>query len=488
MILNRDFDDEQEHIYKKDEKYNEIEQGEDEREEIYKKKSKRSKKINTNKRKEYILYFEVFAIIIIIVLLPIIVRAIFSSSSNKKELVSVHTLENNILNKSIFVNNTNVTLNINTNITIKNEINETNSILNTTKENKTLIEIQKKLNEEKEKLEKIRNELINIYNENGKINVIKFYEEHINQNNYFNSIIENFNHIHINIGFTDDKIDLIIKHISSILYKASKSTYIHIHMMDASALNYDTLIKLSNMIYKINNNTEIQVYNATKVLTDFTIRDSSKIKFSQEYAKLYAFKVLKNIKKILFIDGDDCMVQKDLNELYEMNMRNIYARGITDEPSVRYSMNWMDKYLYDRTHYINGGVMLINLELCQEENFYERAVKLNNNEFYTKTEEPAQDIINTLLRKKIDFFHPKYNKINFYENEEDRNDESKWYQWMEQTLIIGGRNNHFYTKEELIEADKDPVIIHYAWDRYLFKTVKKYEEEKMFYANLTGID
>lgn len=38
MILNRDFDDEQEHIYKKDEKYNEIEQGEDEREEIYKKK------------------------------------------------------------------------------------------------------------------------------------------------------------------------------------------------------------------------------------------------------------------------------------------------------------------------------------------------------------------------------------------------------------------------------------------------------------------
>ena len=58
---------------------------------------------------------------------------------------------------------------------------------------------------------------------------------------------------------------------------------------------------------------------------------------------------------------------------------------------------------------------------------------------------------------------------------------------MEQNLKIGSRNNHFYTKEELIEADKDPVIIHYAWDRYLYKTVDKYEKEKQFYCNLTRI-
>ena len=58
---------------------------------------------------------------------------------------------------------------------------------------------------------------------------------------------------------------------------------------------------------------------------------------------------------------------------------------------------------------------------------------------------------------------------------------------MDQTLKIGSRNNHFYTKEELIKADDDPVIIHYAWEKQLNKTVKKYEEDKNFYAKLLGI-
>ena len=95
--------------------------------------------------------------------------------------------------------------------------------------------------------------------------------------------------------------------------------------------------------------------------------------------------------------------------------------------------------------------------------------------------------MNVILRRKIEFFHPKYNKFNFYENPDDKNDEKKWYVWMEQTLEIGGRNNHFYTKEELIEADNNPVIIHYVWDKYLDKRVKRYEDDKNFYANLTGI-
>ncbi len=47
-----------------------------------------------------------------------------------------------------------------------------------------------------------------------------------------------------------------------------------------------------------------------------------------------------------------------------------------------------------------------------------------------KTECPIQDILNALMRKKIGFFKPKYNKINFYENSVDRYDETKWYSYM----------------------------------------------------------
>ena len=83
-------------------------------------------------------------------------------------------------------------------------------------------------------------------------------------------------------------------------------------------------------------------------------------------------------------------------------MDDIYARGIAEEPGLKNQhMDWYDKYIMDKSHYINGGVMLINLELCQRDNIYEKAIELNNNEFYMKTESPMQDLLNVLFRKKI---------------------------------------------------------------------------------------
>ena len=181
-------------------------------------------------------------------------------------------------------------------------------------------------------------------------------------------------------------------------------------------------------------------------------------------------------------------MERDLTELYNLPMDDIYGRGISEVPSIRNPSDWLDTYIYDKSHYINGGVVLVNLELCQRDNFYKKAYELNNNEFYTKTEEPAQDIINVLMRKKIEFFHPKYNKINFYEKPEDKNDETKWYPWITETLKNGEKNNHMYSKEDLIEADNNPVIIHYAWDKQLNKEIQKYENDKNFYAKLVEIE
>jgi lipopolysaccharide biosynthesis glycosyltransferase len=151
-------------------------------------------------------------------------------------------------------------------------------------------------------------------------------------------------------------------------------------------------------------------------------------------------------------------------------------------------MDWYDKYIMDNSHFINCGVLLINLELCQKDSLYEKAIELNNVEFYTKTECPVQDILNVLMRKKIEFFHPRFNTINFYENPSDKNDESKWYPYMLQTIKMGEKNNHFYSKEELLEADNNPVIVQYYWDKLLNKVIAKYEEEKKNYGKLCGLE
>ena len=344
-----------------------------------------------------------------------------------------------------------------------------------------------KLDLENDTLNPIKNKLNELYNNTGEINIIKFYEENVIQKPFTTPDFTNFKNVHLAVGFCEADINTVIIHLSSAIHHSSPTTFLHIHMMDADTFTYGSLLKLKDAIYKINNKTEIIVYNASPAFKIFTIKEGSASKFAKDYAKLYAFKLITNVPIILFLDAYDCMVQKDLGELFNFDMNYIYARGISEIASLRYPHDWMDKYLYDKTHFINGGVVLVNLELCRNDNLYQKIAELNNLEIYTMTEEPFQDIINIIMRKKIEFFHPKYNKINFYQDPQDKNNEQNWYPWIIETLKQSEKYNHFYTKEDLINADNDPVIIQYAWEKQLDKKVLKYEEDKNFYGKLLGI-
>ena len=468
MILNRmNLDSEIENMKKKEKKRHDIEKDEEEEEKeeeeeeeeenednhykkMIKNKNMNSQNENITSLKSRIFYYKIFSVILAVLIIIIMIIIFLSSSKSGNQ------------NLTSLANNQTEPTSINS---IKLE-----------KKNDIVVD------------SKVKDDIINAYNNVKEINIIKFYEENVLKKNNSLLDISRFTNVHIIIGFNENNINLIIEHLSSILYHSTQTTFIHIHMMDADTFSYESFIKLKNMVYKINNSTEIIIYNCADVATDFKIKEDSKDRFSKDYAKLCAFKVLKNIQKIIFLDADDCMVQKDLSELYNLDMNDIYGRGISEVLSMNTPSGWIDQYLYDKSHYINGGVILVNLELCQKDDFYKKAMELNNKEdFYTKSENPVQDILNILMRKKIEFFHPKYNKISFYENPEDKSDESKWYPWVVEALKIGEKNNHFYSKEDLIEADNNPVIIHYAWEKQLNKVVKKYEEDKQFYAKLVEI-
>ena len=51
-------------------------------------------------------------------------------------------------------------------------------------------------------------------------------------------------------------------------------------------------------------------------------------------------------------------------------------------------------------------------------------------------------------------------------------------------MKYGEKNNHFYTKEDLLSADGEPFIVNYLWENQLNKKVKKYEEKKDKYAKI----
>ena len=172
--------------------------------------------------------------------------------------------------------------------------------------------------------------------------------------------------------------------------------------------------------------------------------------------------------------------------LKKIYMNDIYVRGVTEVPYLAHKVDWMDEYLYDKSHFINGDVLLINLELCQRDELYSKAIELNNDKIYKNVENPVQDLINVLMKKKIEFLDVKYNKINFYENPDDKNDENKWYPWVAEAMKYSEKNNHFYSKSDLLAADGDPVIINYTWEKQLNKKPKKYEECKEALAKLNG--
>ena len=72
------------------------------------------------------------------------------------------------------------------------------------------------------------------------------------------------------------------------------------------------------------------------------------------------------------------------------------------------------------------------------------------------------------------------------ENAEDKNDEAKWYPWVSEAMKYSEKNNHFYSKSDLLTADGDPVIVNYYWDKQLGKKPKRYEEQKEAMAKLNG--
>ena len=194
----------------------------------------------------------------------------------------------------------------------------------------------------------------------------------------------------INVGFTLDNNFILetMLTISSILATQYKTTKINLHLGVTNNFTIESMIKLYELRYKINNLSEFNFYY---------LRESVlKMKYFHSKGEALTGRVeLPNylsdeIEKLIFFDVGDLLVLRDLTELYNYDMGQFWVLGIP-EPSIIWSFM---KPLYNITKYINTGSMLLNVKKLKENKFWDNYVK---NRHIRLKGDIAQTLFNVLL-------------------------------------------------------------------------------------------
>ena len=207
--------------------------------------------------------------------------------------------------------------------------------------------------------------------------------------------------------------------MASILYNLDKEQIINFFILDGG-ISDENKKKLNALKYIKNFNIEYIKVDKSKFenILEYHFKH---ITIDANY-RLIMSSVKPDLDKCLYLDFD-LVVDKDITELYSINIDSFYIGAVVDA--------------VNQNNYINSGVMLVNLERWRKEDI---EYKLFHNliKYSSRLICPDQDIINITLRDRIKYLNPKYNAM---------------------PVQIYVREN------EKKEAFYNPVIIHWAGDR-----------------------
>lgn len=151
--------------------------------------------------------------------------------------------------------------------------------------------------------------------------------------------------------------------------------------------------------------------------------------------------ILNKVGKVLYMDGD-VLVQDDLLELYNTNIKGLYAAVVKDIISERNPKHL--KFLhYKYKYYFNSGMMLLNLTKMRKDNIVDKLVDYRINGINHFMD---QDALNVVFGEKVCFVSPKYNFLN------------KFYDWWDAKRLSVFYGEVFPDTAE--KAFKQAVILH----------------------------
>lgn len=163
--------------------------------------------------------------------------------------------------------------------------------------------------------------------------------------------------------------------------------------------------------------------------------------------KIYLSEILNKIDKVIYMDGDT-VVLKDLRDLFDIDVSNVYAAVAKDGIYYRFPKEMKEMGLDKRGYYFNSGVMLHNLVEQRKDNIVEKLVTYvkTNKDFYGD-----QDVLNVVMNDKLKLMSYRYNCISTFFEADDLNFLSSYF----------GEK----LPKETFYIYENSTIIHYAGDK-----------------------
>lgn len=255
---------------------------------------------------------------------------------------------------------------------------------------------------------------------------------------------------------------------------------IAIHILD-NAISNDSKSKLNVIAEAFGR--EIKYWNAKKLFDELASKITMKnTQTITAYACCFLAYILdETIDRVLYMDGDT-LVLGDISELCSIDMSDTYACGALDiaTPIVREKIGFEQQ-----EPYINSGFLYMSLDNIRKANLRPNIVKFIEEVIPTSMHND-QDVVNGVYKGHIRVLPLKYNVLTpLYE---------KPY---EQIKEYYGITNNYYSDEEVQDAIRNPVFVHFTaaftkrpwikgckhplkgkWDEYKQKTEWKDQPDK----------
>lgn len=227
----------------------------------------------------------------------------------------------------------------------------------------------------------------------------------------------------INITYSTDirtYLFLIVSITSIMEHSTKKNLFYKIYVLIGPGFNNTARNRIENLTLKY------QYLSVETITVNYSIPNLKLFKNSPSSSyRLFAPKIFLEIKKIIHLDCDT-LIFKDLDYFYNLNMTNLEFRGNLDFDLY----GELPRYGIHNDHYINSGVLLMNLDEMRKNKFLEKAINFSK-KFGNRLMYPDQAIINSvsidycdLLPPEIGFFnlfssdteYKKYFRSNFIKN------------------------------------------------------------------------